>query len=89
MHVSQIQEHLPVNARNPGVSQGPCMVNIGTVERVEGNGYIKLIKNDDIDGRDHWFPADWIESVGEEMVCLDRCADQAMAELLDELPTDH
>lgn len=87
MDVSKIRENCVVNAKNPGMSQGPCLVNIGTVERVEANGYVKLAKNDDLDGREHWFPIDWVESVDGEMVCLNQCADKAMAELIDQLPT--
>jgi hypothetical protein len=87
MDISTIQEKWVVNARNPGVSHGPCLINIGTVERVEENGYIKLAKNDDLDGREHWFPSDWIESADGGVVCLKEPADKVMQGLTNELPT--
>lgn len=86
MDVSKIQESWVVNAKNPGMNQGPCVVNIGIVERVEDNGYIKLARNDDLDGRAHWLPIGWVESADEGMVCLNQTAEQVMAGLLDELP---
>lgn len=75
-----------MNAKNPGAAQGPSVVNIGTVERMESNGYVKLARNDDLDGREHWFPIAWVESVDEAAVSLKQTADKAMAELMDELP---
>lgn len=88
MDISKIHENMAVKAKNPGMSDGPCVINIGTVERVEDNGYIKLTRNDSPDRRDHWFPLDWVESVDEEIICLNQSAEKAMAEMLDELPTN-
>jgi len=86
MDVSKIRTNLAVNARNPGMDQGPCVVKIGTVEGVEDNGYIKLAKDDTPDGFEHWFPIDWVERVDEETVYLNQPADKAMAGLINELP---
>lgn len=86
MDASKIRINLTVNARNPGVDQGPCVVKIGTVEWVEANGYIKLAKDDAPDGFEHWFPIDWVETVDEEIVYLNQSADKVMAGLINELP---
>ncbi len=88
MDRSEIQEQWVVNAKNPGVSQGPCVITIGTVARVEETGYIKLAKNDDLDGREHWFPLDWVESASGGIVCLKQPADKVMQGLLDALPKE-
>ena len=82
MDLSRIQRNLPVNAKNPGVTQGPSVINIGRVERVEPNGYIKLAQNDALTSGDHWFPMDWVESVSNGVVCLNQPADKAISELL-------
>jgi hypothetical protein len=89
MDTSLIRENLAVNARNPGIAHGPCMVNIGTVERVETSGYIKLKRTDDLDGRDHWFPLEWVESVDERTVCLNQSAEKVMAGLVNQLPISY
>jgi len=86
MDVSKIKTNLTVNARNPGMNQGPCVVKIGTVEWVEENGFIKLAKDDAPDGFEHWFPIEWVERVDEETVYLNQPADKAMAGLINELP---
>lgn len=87
MDISKIRERCVVNAKNPGMSQGPCVINIGTVARVEDNGYIKLAKNDELDGREYWFPIDWVELVDGEVVCLNQPADKVMQGLIDKQPT--
>jgi hypothetical protein len=87
MDTSQIKKHSIVQARNPGSTQGPFVVNIGIVDGVEGSKYIKLTENDALDGRHHWFPIDWVETVDEQTVYLNKPADKAMSELMDKLPT--
>ncbi|MGA7934788.1 MAG: DUF2171 domain-containing protein [Kovacikia sp.] len=86
MDVSRIKKRLMVQARNPGCSQGPCVIMIGVVEHVENDQYIKLTEDDSPDGLQHWFPIDWVERVDEEIVYLNRSADKAMSELMNELP---
>jgi hypothetical protein len=46
-----------------------------------------LTENDALDGRHHWFPIDWVETVDEQTVYLNKPADKAMSELMDKLPT--
>jgi hypothetical protein len=86
LDLSQIKQHLRVQARNPGCMHSPCEIQIGVVDSVEKNQYIKLTKDDSIDGRYHWFPVDWVETVDEQAVYINKSADKAMAELMDRLP---
>jgi len=87
VNASEIKEHLVVQARNPGSTQGPFEIYIGMVDCVENGKYIKLTKNNALDGRHHWFPIEWVESVDEQAVYLNKTADRAMAELMDKHPT--
>ncbi|GAA6619513.1 DUF2171 domain-containing protein [Scytonema sp. NUACC26] len=49
--VSKIEEHLIVHAKGSGSMQGASDEHIGTVDRVEGGKYIKLTKDDSLDGQ--------------------------------------
>jgi hypothetical protein len=87
MDISKIKKDMVVNAKNPGEAKGPTEVNIGVVEQVEGDRYVKLAKNTAPDGREHWFPVDWVESVDEEAIYLNQPADKVMAGLINEAPS--
>ena len=55
-NTNQIREHMEV--------LGSDGVHVGTVDRVEGTGKIKLTKNDPVsEGVHHYLPTDWIERV--------------------------
>lgn len=86
LDIGQIKPHLTVRARNPGCRQGPCVIQIGVVDSVERNEYIKLTKEDSTDGRYHWLPIDWVEIVDEQVVYLHKPANEVMSELMDRLP---
>ena len=50
---------------------------VGTVDHVEGDR-IKLAKNDpQAGGRHHYIPADWVDSVEGDEVCLRQKAQEA------------
>lgn len=50
---------------------------VGTVDRVEG-GKIKLSKNDpQAQGQHHYIPADWVERIENNQVCLRQSARDA------------
>ncbi|MCL6434831.1 MAG: DUF2171 domain-containing protein [Leptolyngbyaceae cyanobacterium HOT.MB2.61] len=85
---SQIKEHLMVHAKGMGSMEGSPGVHIGTVDRVEGGKYIRLTQNDSHDGRCHWFPLDWVESVNNEAIYLNKRAEEAMSQLIDQPPAD-
>jgi hypothetical protein len=55
-NTNQIREHMEV--------LGSDGVHVGTVDRVEGTGKIKLTKNDPVsEGTHHYLPTDWVERV--------------------------
>lgn len=87
MDVSQIKEHLMVHAKGPGSMNDAPGVHIGTVDQVEDEQYIKLTKNDSPDGRHRWFPVDWVESVDDKAVYLNKTEAEAKAGMLDEQPS--
>jgi hypothetical protein len=67
VNASKIREHMQVF--------GSCGNRIGTVDRVEGD-FLKLTKSDpEAGGQHHFFPLDWVESVGQD-VRLNRFCDQ-------------
>lgn len=68
-----------------GFTNGKC---IGTVDHLEGNGYIKLKMNDSSDGKHHWIPATWIDRVDGLAVHLHKTLEQVQRDYLSELP-DH
>lgn len=66
---SQIREQMKV----VGSDRQP----VGTVDKVEGDR-IKLAKNDPLaQGQHHYIPADWIERVDGQQVCLRQKAQEA------------
>jgi hypothetical protein len=66
---TNIREHMKVI----GSDRQP----VGTVDHVEGER-IKLAKNDpQAGGQHHYIPADWVESVDGDQVCLRQKAQEA------------
>lgn len=69
---SQISEHMEVTG-----SDGQ---HVGTVDCVE-NGEIRLTKSDpEADGQHHTIPLDWVVSVGQNEVRLNKLSSEAQAE---------
>ncbi len=88
MDVSNIKEHMPVYADGPGGLAGASEEHIGNVDKVEGGKYIKLTKHSAADGEHHWLPLEWIRAVDERAVYLKKTVDEAMAELMEQQPSD-
>lgn len=88
MDVSQIKEDMPVYADGPGGLEGASEIHIGNVDKVEGGKYIKLTKHSAEDGQHHWFPIEWIRTVDERAVYLNKTANEAKAEVMDQQPAD-
>jgi len=63
----RIREQMEVVANDGG--------HVGTVDHLEGDGLIKLTRTDSADGRHHFIPVDWVESV-ETAVRLSKPADE-------------
>ncbi|HEY9910027.1 MAG TPA: DUF2171 domain-containing protein [Thermosynechococcaceae cyanobacterium] len=85
-YLEYIKDHMPVYAEGPGGLSGASDVHIGNVDKVEGDRYIKLTKNDSPDGQHHWFPASWIRNVNERALYLNKTVTQVAEELLDQAP---
>lgn len=68
-----IREHMMVHARGEGSMNGVRGDHVGTVDKIEGDR-IKLTRGDSPDGRHHWIPLDWVESVDQNTVHLSRDA---------------
>ncbi|MBE9009525.1 DUF2171 domain-containing protein [Pseudanabaenaceae cyanobacterium LEGE 13415] len=87
MDISKIRADLAVYAEGPGGLDGASDVHFGTIEAVEDGNYIKIKKYDSPDGQPHWFPISWVRAVDESAVFLNKTADQALKELMNESPT--
>lgn len=75
MQTQDIREHMKV----VGADRQP----VGTVDHLEGDR-IKLAKNDpQANGRHHYIPTDWVDSVEGDEVCLRQNADEACRKWLD------
>lgn len=69
MNTANIREHMKVI----GSDRQP----VGTVDHVEGDR-IKLAKSDpQADGQHHYIPADWVERIENNQVCLRQKAQEA------------
>jgi hypothetical protein len=88
MDISKVHADLAVYAEGPGGLEGASDVHFGTVEQVEAGKYIKLKKLDSPDGRSHWLPISWVRAVDESAVFLNKTADEALAGLMNEAPTE-
>ncbi|MBW4440094.1 MAG: DUF2171 domain-containing protein [Plectolyngbya sp. WJT66-NPBG17] len=88
MDISKIRADLAVYAEGPGGLDGASDVHFGTVDGVEAGKYIKLKKLDSPDGQHHWFPINWVRAVDESAVFLNKTVDQALADLMNEAPSE-
>jgi len=69
MQTANIREHMKV----VGSDRQP----VGTVDKVEGDR-IKLSRSDpQAQGRHHYIPSDWIDSIQGDQVCLRQNAQEA------------
>ncbi|MBF1999143.1 MAG: DUF2171 domain-containing protein [Synechococcales cyanobacterium C42_A2020_086] len=85
MEISQIKEHLMVHAKGPGSMNDAPGVHIGTVDKVEGE-FIKLTQSDSPDQQHRWIPIDWVESVDDKAVYLNKTEAEVRAGILYESP---
>lgn len=69
--ISQIREHMEV--------VGSDGQHVGTVDSVE-NGNIKLTKGDSEENLHHLIPIDWVDSVEQDEIRLDRISGDVEAE---------
>lgn len=86
MDTSKIKEDLMIHAKGEGSTQGSPGAHVGTVDHMDGENYIKLNKKDSADGKHHWIPVGWVESVDDKAVYLNKTQSEVMAGLMDEKP---
>ena len=70
MNVSEIRENLMVRARSEGGQANAQGEHIGTVDHLDKGNMIKLNRRDSRDGKHHWIPVEWVESVDDKAVYL-------------------
>ncbi len=86
MNIESIKPHLMVHAKGQGSMQGAKGVHVGTVDHLDGQRWIKLAKNDSTDGKHHWIPVEWVDSVDDKAVYLKKSAEEFRAGLVNEDP---
>lgn len=82
MNVTEIKEHLIVYAKGIGERQEVADVHIGTVEHLDSEKYIKLAKSDSPDGQYHWIPTEWVESIDDRAVYLNKTEEEIIKGLM-------
>lgn len=82
MDLTKIKEQQVVYTKGKDRTQETARTRIGTVEHVDGEKYIKLRKTDSPDGHFHWVPIDWVESVDDEAVYLNKAQNEIMEGLM-------
>ncbi len=86
MNTESIKPGLMVHAKGQGKMQGAEGQHVGTVDHIDGERYIKLKKADARDGRHHWIPLDWVETVDNKAVYLKKTEEEFRAEKFDSFP---
>lgn len=71
INAAQIKEHMVVKAADGQI--------VGRVDHMEGAGSIKLTKNNSPDGRHHFVPLDWVQSV-DDQVHLNKASNEVKSE---------
>lgn len=74
-NVANITEHMEVVS-----SDGK---HVGTVDHMEGEGMIKLTRDESADGHHHFIPVDWVSDVGD-MVRLGKTSSEVFSQWEDE-----
>lgn len=70
-NVTNIVEHMEV--------VGSDGKHVGTVDHLEGEGKIKLTRQDSSDGHHHFIPVDWVSGV-DEMVHLGKTSNEVFSQ---------
>jgi hypothetical protein len=75
IETTQIKEHMNV--------AGADDEKVGTVDCVRGDEIILTKSDPESGGKHHSFPKDWIDSIGENEIRLNKTAEQARANWFD------
>lgn len=87
MQIQDIKPDLMVHAKSTeSATRVNCGLYVGTVDRVELEGFIKLKRDGAPDGRCHWIPLAWVEDVDDKAVYLNKTSEEFAGGLLDAVP---
>ncbi len=92
MDVQDIKPELMVHAKlveRPAHEVGASGLYVGTVDHLDGDSYIKLKARGADDGKHHWIPLAWVESVDDKAVYLTKTPEEVASERLDQRPAQH
>lgn len=76
--MAKIVEHIQV--------RGSDNDHVGTVDHLDGQSHIKLTKSSAPDGQHHWIPIDWVQSVDDVAVYINRSGEDARSQWLTQGP---
>jgi len=65
---------------------GGSNINLGLVDRMEGEDYIKLSRTDSYDGENHWIPLSWVNKSDDNAIFLNVTEKEFYDGLLDQCP---
>jgi hypothetical protein len=86
MKSQNIKSGLMVFSQGEGLQKKSNAKHIGTVDHLEGEKYIKLTKRDSLDGNHHWIPLEWVETIDEKGIFLNKTEYEVRAGMLDYFP---
>jgi len=86
MASGDIKSGLMVYAKTDGQIGQASGKQVGTVDRLEGEHYIKLKSNDSTDGKHHWIPLGWVERTDGKAVYLNKTQEEFRRGQLNEFP---
>ena len=81
-----IKSGLMVCAKRDEQIEATSGKQVGTVDRLEGEHYIKLKSNDSTDGKHHWIPLGWVEKADDKVVYLNKTQEEFRRGQLNEFP---
>jgi len=64
----EVSWYVKDQGKHDGSRQRSGSIQVGTVDHMDGEKYIKLNKRDSPDGQHRWVPVDWVESVNDNAV---------------------
>lgn len=81
-----IKSGLAVHVLPEGQIAGTIGKQVGTVDRLVGEYYIKLKYNDSTDGKHHWIPLGWVDKADDKVVYLNKTQEEFRRGQLNEVP---
>lgn len=85
MNQSNIKHGMPIYGRSEEAAIGRP---VGSVDHLDGEKYIKLRRVDAPEGKHRWIPADWVETIRNECVFLNKSEAEFRQQVLYDMPAD-